>query len=109
MLLVKQNYNTHDVELLAIVEEFKTWRHYFEGAAYTILVLTNYNNLKKFMKTTCFSGCQIQWPQQFLCYNFKINYSFGTKNLADVLSRPLTDKDAKKELVKQNWKILDKL
>ena len=26
------NYETHDAELLAIVEGFKTWRHYLEGA-----------------------------------------------------------------------------
>ena len=52
MLPAERNYETHDAELLAIVEGFKTWRHYLEGAAHTILVLTDHNNLKKFMETT---------------------------------------------------------
>lgn len=36
MLPVERNYETHDAELLAIVEGFKTYRHYLEGAAHTI-------------------------------------------------------------------------
>ncbi len=55
-----QNYEAHDAELSAIVEAFKTWRHYLEGAAYTILVVTDHNNLKKFRDTTCLSGGQIR-------------------------------------------------
>lgn len=61
------------------------------------------------MKTTYFSGCQIRWAQELLHYDFKIDYCPGTKNLTDILSRSLINKNAKKELVKQNQKILDKL
>ena len=61
MVPAERNYETHDAELLAIVEGFRTWRHYLEGAAHTILILTDHNNLKKFMKTTHLSGRQIQW------------------------------------------------
>lgn len=57
MLFFEQNYKTYDTELLAIVKGFKTWRYYFEGAAYTILVVIDYNNLKKFIETTCLSNC----------------------------------------------------
>jgi hypothetical protein len=32
----KQNYNTNDWELLAIVETRKLWRHYLEGANYKV-------------------------------------------------------------------------
>ncbi len=46
MLPAERNYETHDAELLAIVEAFKIWRHYFEGAAYTLFVLTDDNILK---------------------------------------------------------------
>lgn len=56
MLPAKQNYETHDVELLAIVEGFKTWRHYFEKAAHIILVLTDHINLKKFIEITYLNG-----------------------------------------------------
>lgn len=52
----EHNYETHDAELLPIIEGFKTWRHYLEGAAHTILVLIDYNNLKKLMETTCLSS-----------------------------------------------------
>ena len=59
MLLLEQYYEIHNAELLAIVESFKIWRHYLEGATHTILVLTNHNNLKKLMETTSLSVCQI--------------------------------------------------
>lgn len=109
MLPAEQNYKTYNTELLAIVEGFKTWHHYLEGATYIILVFTDYNNLKKFIETTCFSNRQIRWAHELLRYDFKIDYRLRTKNLADALSQPLTDEDAKKELVEQNRKILNKL
>lgn len=56
MQLTKQNYKTHNAELLAIVEDFKTSHYYFERAAHTILVLIDYNNLKKFEEITCLSS-----------------------------------------------------
>lgn len=51
MLTAERNYSTHDTKLLAIVEDFKTWYYYLKRAAYTILVLIDHNNLKKFIKT----------------------------------------------------------
>jgi len=49
--VVELNYNTHDKELLVIFEAFKIWRHYLEGLAYPIDVVTNYKNLKYFSTT----------------------------------------------------------
>jgi len=40
--VVELNYDTHDKELLAIFEAFKIWRHYLEGPAYSINVVTDY-------------------------------------------------------------------
>ena len=34
LILAEYNYETHNRELLAIVEGFKQFRHYLEGAAY---------------------------------------------------------------------------
>lgn len=99
----------HDAELLAIVDDFKTWRHYFEGVAHSILVLIDYNNLKKFMETICLSNRQIRWAKELSCYDFKINYRSETKNPANALLQSLTYENAKEELVEQNCKILDKL
>ena len=60
MIPAKTRYETHDVELLAIVEAFKTWRHYLEGCKYEVLVLTNHNNLRWFMDTKNLSFCQVR-------------------------------------------------
>ena len=49
MILIKTRYETHDAELLVIVEAFKNWRHYLEGCQYEVLVLTNHNILRRFI------------------------------------------------------------
>ena len=46
MIPAETRYETHDGELLAIVEAFKTWRHYLEGSRHEVLVLTDHNNLR---------------------------------------------------------------
>ena len=45
MIPIETRYETHNVELLAIVEAFKTWRYYLEGCKHKVFVLTNHNNL----------------------------------------------------------------
>ncbi len=80
MLPAERNYETHNAELLAIVEAFKTSCHYVKGEAHTIFVLTDHNNLKKFIETTRLSGRQIQWAQELSRYDFKIDYCLGIKN-----------------------------
>ena len=45
------NYNTYDKELLAIFKAFKIWRHYLEGSAYSINVVTDHKNLEYFSTT----------------------------------------------------------
>ena len=60
MILVETRYKTHDGELLAIVEAFKTWRHYLEGSQHKVLVLTDYNNLRRFMETKNLSSWQVR-------------------------------------------------
>ena len=74
MIPAETQYKTHDGELLAIVEAFKTWRHYLEGCKHKILVLTDYNNLRRFMNTKSLSSRQVRWDQELSCYHFRINY-----------------------------------
>jgi Reverse transcriptase (RNA-dependent DNA polymerase)/RNase H-like domain found in reverse transcriptase len=45
------NYDVHDKELLAIFEVFKHWRHYLEGSALPIDVVTDHKNLEDFSTT----------------------------------------------------------
>ena len=52
-------YETHDEKLLAIVEAFKTWRHYLESCKHEVFVFTNYSNLWKFIDTKSLSFCQV--------------------------------------------------
>ena len=59
MILAQIRYETHDGELLAIVEAFKTWRYYLEGCKHEVLVLTDYNNLCQIMDTKSLSSRQI--------------------------------------------------
>lgn len=58
MLSAKQNYKTHDTELLTIVEGSKTWHHYLKRVTHSSLVLTYHKNLKKFLETTGLTGQQ---------------------------------------------------
>ena len=45
------NYDVHDKELSAIFEAFKRWRHYLEGSAKPIDVVTDHKNLEYFSMT----------------------------------------------------------
>jgi len=45
------NYDVYDKELLAIFEAFKIWRHYLEGSASPIDVVTDHKNLEYFSTT----------------------------------------------------------
>ena len=56
MIPAETRYETHNSELLAIVEAFKTWRHYLEGCKHEVLVLTDHNNLCRFMDTKSLSS-----------------------------------------------------
>ena len=59
MIPAETRYKTHDGELLAIVETFKIWRHYLEDSKHEILVLTDHNNLHRFMNTKSLSSQQV--------------------------------------------------
>jgi len=45
------NYNIHNKELLVILEDFNIWRHYLEGLACPINIVTDHKNLKYFSTT----------------------------------------------------------
>ena len=74
MILAKTWYETYDKELLAIIEVFKTWRHYLEGCKYEILILTNYNIFQRFINTKNLSFRQVRWAQELSKYYFQIDY-----------------------------------
>jgi len=83
----EMNYETHDSELLAIVEAFKQWRHYLEGSAHTVTVLTDHNNLRYFMTTKELNGRQARWAEKLARFDFQIIHRPGKSNPADPPSR----------------------
>ncbi len=88
MIPAETRYKTHNQELLAIVKAFKTWRHNLEGCKYEVLVLTDYNNLRRFMDIKSLSSRQVRWAQELSRYHFRIDYRQGKANAAaDPLSR----------------------
>ena len=101
-------YKMHDAELLAIVEAFKTWRHYFEGCKHEVLVLTDHNNLRRFMDMKSLSSRQVRWVQELSKYHFRIDYRQGKANgAADALSGfPQRSEDEEKKLQAENTQIL---
>ena len=87
MISAKTRYKTHDGKFLAIVQAFKTWRHYLKGCKHEVLVFTNYNNLCRFMDTKSLSSRQVRWAQKLSRYHFQIDYRQGKANGApDALS-----------------------
>ena len=104
-------YKTHDSKLLAIVKAFKTWRYYLEGCKHEVLVLTDHNNLHRFLKTKSLSFCQVWWAQELSLYHFQIDYCQSKANgAADALSRFLQRNENEKEkLWTENSRILHRL
>ncbi len=94
-------YKIHDQELPAIVETFKTWRHYLEGCKYEVFILTDYNNLRQFMDTKSLSSRQVWWAKELSKYHFRIGYSQGKANsAADALSRFPHRSQAEEEILR---------
>jgi len=82
------NYDTHDKELLAIFEAFKIWRHYLEGPAYPIDVITDHKNLEYFSTTKVLTQRQARWSEYLSQFNLVIRFRpgcLGTK--PDALTR----------------------
>ena len=111
MIPAETRYETHDQELLAIVEAFKNWRHYLEGCKYEVLVLTDHNNLRRFMDTKSLSSRQVRWAQELSRYHFRIDYRQGKANAAaDALSRfPQRSQAEEDALRAENSQILHRL
>ena len=82
------NYDVHDKELLAIFEAFKSWRHYLEGPAFPIDVVTDHKNLEYFSTTKILSRRQARWSEYLSAFNMVVRFRpgrLGTK--PDALTR----------------------
>ena len=88
MILAKTRYKTYNGELLAIAEAFITCWYSLKSCKHKVFVLSNHNNLCRFMDTKSLSFTQVCWAQKLSKYYFRINYCQGKVNGAtDALSR----------------------
>jgi hypothetical protein len=82
------NYDVHDKELYAIFEAFRIWRHYLEGSATPIDVVTDHKNLEYFATTKLLNRRQARWSEYLSQFNLIIRFrpgKLGTK--PDALTR----------------------
>ena len=86
MISAKENYETHDQELLAIIMAFKHWRYYLKDSCYPVKVLTDHQNLKGFMNIKSLNSQQIRWAVKLAAFDFMISHRSGKTNPADTLS-----------------------
>ncbi|PRP85645.1 retrotransposon nucleocapsid protein [Planoprotostelium fungivorum] len=86
------NYDTHDKELLAIVECLKAWRHWILGVSTPLTIYTDHENLRWFSSKQHLNRRQICWSQFLADFNYKLIHRPGKSNVkADLLSRRAQD------------------
>jgi hypothetical protein len=82
------NYEIYDKELSAVVDSFKIWRKYLEGALLPVLVYTDHQNLEYFTTTKVLNRRQARWAQELASIDFKICCRPRSQNgKPDALSR----------------------
>jgi len=71
------NYDVHDKELFAIFEAFRIWRHYLDGSALPIDVVTDHKNLEYFATTKILNRRQARWSEYLCQFNLVIRFRPG--------------------------------
>ena len=62
------NYPIYDKELLTVLEAFKQWRVYVEGAAHLVCVYTDHKNLEYFSTARTASRRHARWAATLAAY-----------------------------------------
>ena len=76
----EKSYETHDLELLVIVEAFKQWHYYLEWSTHSVKVLTDHNNLCEFMNIKMLNEQQTQWAVRLAAFDFVIKHRLSKTN-----------------------------
>jgi hypothetical protein len=84
----EQNYSTHELELAAVVNALKMWRHYLMGTHCNIF--TNHKSLKYIFTQADLNMRQRRWLELIKDYDLEVHYHPGKANVvADALSQKL--------------------
>jgi hypothetical protein len=82
----EEHYQTHDLELAAVVLALKIWRHYLLGNICHIY--TDHKSLKYIFSQSELNMRQRRWLELIKDYELEIHYHLGKANVvADALSR----------------------
>ncbi|QRW23021.1 Retrotransposable element Tf2 protein [Rhizoctonia solani] len=76
----EQNYDTHDKELLAIIQSFEYWHIFLEGTLHPITVFMDHRNLEYWKESWTFNCCHTRWHLLLAGYNFQIIYRPGKQS-----------------------------
>jgi ribonuclease HI len=80
------NYPTHDLELAAVVNALKIWRHYLMGNHCNIF--TDHKSLKYILTQSELNMRQRRWLELIKDYDLEVHYHPGKANvIEDTLSR----------------------
>ncbi|CEL54177.1 hypothetical protein RSOLAG1IB_11575 [Rhizoctonia solani AG-1 IB] len=71
---VERNYNTHDKELLAIIQALEEWQIFLESTPQPITVFTDHCNLEYWRKSRSFNRRHARWQLYLADFNFKIHF-----------------------------------
>src|SRR5260370_22898880 len=71
---VKQNYDTHDKELLAVFVAFKRRCNYLEGSTHPVDMVTEHKNLEHFTMTIKLMMCKNICSKFLSLFNLNISF-----------------------------------
>jgi len=80
------NHQIHDKELMAIIEAFREWKHYFTGTKHAVKVYTDHKNPTNITTTEALDKRQTRWAEFLSEFDFTIIYH-SENGRADALSR----------------------
>ena len=84
------NYDIYDRELLAVIHALKHWRHYLQGTAHPVTLLTDHKNLTYFHQPQKLSHRQAHWMMFLQDFDLHFIHLPGSAmGPADALSRLL--------------------
>jgi len=82
----EKNYLTHDLELVVIIHALKTWRHYFPGKRFVLMI--NHSGLRNLFDQPNINDNQARWLAAISEFDFEIRYIRGKENrVSNSLSR----------------------